>query len=175
MQLITPQTGAEGKKVSKVLVAQDVYYPGANEPKEYYMGVLLDRTKQQNVIMYTTEGGMDIEEVAETHPEKIHKEWIDPAIGLQGFQMRKIAFNLGLSGVAFKEMCKFVKSLYAAYIGSDADMFEINPVLKSSDDQIIAVDAKVNIDDNALYRHKDYAAMRDESEEDPTEVEAKKA
>jgi len=174
MQLITPQTGAEGKKVSKVLVAQDVYYPGANEPKEYYMGVLLDRTKQQNVIMYTTEGGMDIEEVAETHPEKIHKEWIDPAIGLQGFQMRKIAFNLGLSGVAFKEMCKFVKSLYAAYIGSDADMFEINPVLKSSDDQIIAVDAKVNIDDNALYRHKDYAAMRDESEEDPTEVEAKK-
>lgn len=174
MQLITPQTGAEGKRVNKVLVAQDVYYPGANEPEEYYMGVLLDRAKQQNVIMYTTEGGMDIEEVAETHPEKIHKEWIDPAIGLQGFQMRKIAFNLGLSGAAFKDMCKFVKSLYSAYIGSDADMFEINPVLKSSDDQIIAVDAKVNIDDNALYRHKDYAAMRDESEEDPTEVEAKK-
>jgi len=174
MQLITPQTSAEGKKVSKVLVAQDVYYPGENEPKEYYMGVLLDRATQQNVIMYTTEGGMDIEEVAETHPEKIHKEWIDPAIGLQGYQMRKIAFNLGLSGAAFKDMTKFVKSLYAAYLGSDADMFEINPVLKTSDDQIIAVDAKVNLDDNALYRHKDYAALRDESEEDPTEVEAKK-
>jgi len=174
MQLVTPQTGEAGKKVSKVLVAQDVYYPGASEPKEFYIGILLDRAKQQNVIMYTTEGGMDIEEVAEKHPEKIHKEWIDPAIGLQGFQTRKIAFNLGLSGQAFKEMNKFVSNLYKAYLGCDADMFEINPVLKTSDDKIIAVDAKVNLDDNALYRHADYAAMRDESEEDPTEVEAKK-
>jgi len=174
MQLVTPQTGEAGKKVSKVLVAQDVYYPGASEPKEFYIGILLDRAKQQNVIMYTTEGGMDIEEVAENHPEKIHKEWINPAIGLQGFQTRKIAFNLGLSGQAFKEMTKFVTNLYKAYLGADADMFEINPVLKTSDDKIIAVDAKVNLDDNALYRHADYAAMRDESEEDPTEVEAKK-
>lgn len=174
MQLVTPQTGEAGKKVSKVLVAQDVYYPGASEPKEYYIGILLDRAKQQNVIMYTTEGGMDIEEVAENHPEKIYKEWVDPTIGLQGFQTRKIAFNLGLSGQAFKEMNKFVTNLYKAYLGCDADMFEINPVLKTSDDKIIAVDAKVNLDDNALYRHADYAAMRDESEEDPTEVEAKK-
>lgn len=174
MQLITPQTSAEGKKVSKVLVAQDVYYPGENEPKEYYMSILLDRAKKQNVIMYTTEGGMDIEEVAEAHPEKIHKEYIDPAIGLQGYQLRKVAFNLELSGKAFKEMTKFVKSLYNAYIGSNADMFEINPVLKTSDDKIIAVDSKVNLDDNALFKHPDYAAMRDESEEDPTEVEAKK-
>jgi len=174
MQLITPQTGAAGKKVNKVHIAQDVYYPGANEPKEFYISVLLDRAKKQNVIMYTTEGGMDIEEVAENHPEKIFKEWINPSVGLQGFQIRKIAFNLGLSGSAFKEMTKFITNLYKAYIGSDADMFEINPVLKTSDDKIIAVDAKVNIDDNALYRHPDYAAMRDESEEDPTEVEAKK-
>ncbi|MFT4521330.1 MAG: succinyl-CoA synthetase beta subunit [Bacteroidia bacterium] len=174
MQLVTPQTGAEGKRVNKVLIAQDVYYPGANEPKEYYMSVLLDRTLGKNVIIYTTEGGMDIEEVAETHPEKIHKEWIDPATGLMPFQARKIAFNLGLTGQAMKEMVKFVNALYKAYDQIDSAMFEINPVLKTSDDKIIAVDAKVDLDENALYRHPDYAALRDEAEEDPTEVEAKK-
>ncbi|NNC85326.1 MAG: ADP-forming succinate--CoA ligase subunit beta [Bacteroidia bacterium] len=174
MQLVTPQTGPQGKKVNKVLIAQDVYYPGENEPDEYYMGVLLDRNTGRNIIMYSTEGGMDIEEVADKTPEKIHKEEIDPAVGLQGFQARKIAYNLGLSGKAFKEMCKFVAALYKAYEGTDASMFEINPVLKTSDDKIIAVDSKVNLDDNALYRHPDYAAMRDITEEDPTEVEAGK-
>ena len=174
MQLVTPQTSKEGKLVRKVLLAQDVYYPGASEPDEFYMSVLLDRALGKNVIIYTTEGGMDIEEVAHNTPEKIHKEWIDPALGLQPFQARKIAFNLGLSGAAFKDMVKFVNSLYNAYVGIDASLFEINPVLKTSDDKIIAVDSKVTLDDNALYRHKDYAALRDESEEDPTEVEAKK-
>ena len=174
MTLVTPQTSKEGKFVSKVLLAQDVYYPGANEPEEYYMSVLLDRDTGQNVIIYTTEGGMDIEQVAHDTPELIHKEFIDPALGLQGFQARKIAFNLGLTGVALKGMVKFVTSLYNAYVGTDSAMFEINPVLKTSDDKIIAVDSKVTLDDNALYRHKDFAALRDESEEDPTEVEAKK-
>ncbi len=174
MQLITPQTSKEGKLVSKVLLAQDVYYPGANEPDEYYMSVLLDRALGKNVIIYTTEGGMDIEEVAHNTPELIHKEWVDPALGLQPFQARKIAFNLGLSGNAFKEMVKFVNSLYKAYTSIDASLFEINPVLKTSDDKIIAVDSKVSLDDNALYRHADYAALRDEAEENPTEVEAKK-
>lgn len=174
MQLVTPQTGVEGKKVNKVLIAQDVYYPGDHEPKEYYMSVLLDRALGKNVIIYTTEGGMDIEEVAETHPEKILKEWIDPATGLLPFQARKIAFNLGLTGKAMKEMVKFVNALYNAYNDTDSSMFEINPVLKTSDERIIAVDAKVNLDENALYRHKDFEALRDESEEDPTEVEAKK-
>ena len=174
MQLVTPQTGPEGKKVNKVLIAQDVYYPGDHEPQEYYMSVLLDRALGKNVIIYTTEGGMDIEEVAETHPEKIWKEWIDPATGLLPFQARKIAFNLGLTGKAMKEMVKFVNALYNAYNDTDSSMFEINPVLKTSDERIIAVDAKVNLDENALYRHKDFEALRDESEEDPTEVEAKK-
>lgn len=173
--LVTIQTGPKGKVVSKLLVAEDVYYPGASEPKEYYMSVLLDRQTSQNVIIYTTEGGMDIEEVAEHTPEKIHKEWIDPTTGLTGFQARKIAYNLGLEGQANKEMVKFVMSLYAAYVGIDSDMFEINPVLKTSDDRILAVDAKVSLDENALYRHKDLELLRDESEEDPTEVEAKKS
>lgn len=175
MQLITPQTSKEGKKVHKVLVAQDVYYKGANEPKEFYMSVLLDRAKGRNTIVYSTEGGMDIEHVAEHTPEKIWKEEIDPRVGLQGFQARKIAFNLGLSGNAHKDMVKFVNSLYKAYESIDASLFEINPVLKTSDDKIIAVDSKVTFDDNALYRHPDYAAMRDISEEDPTDVEARNA
>ena len=170
--LVTIQTGPKGKKVNKVLVAQDVYYPGVSEPKEYYMSVLLDRTKAQNVIIYTTEGGMDIEEVAHNTPEKIYKEWIDPLVGLQPFQARKIAFNLGLTGKANKEMVNFVTSLYKAYVACDADMFEINPVLRTSDDKIIAVDGKVGIDDNALYRHPDLLALRDIDEEDPAEVEA---
>ena len=175
MQLVTPQTGPEGKLVSKVLIAQDVYYPGESETKEFYMSVLLDRAKGRNIIMYSTEGGMDIEEVAEHTPHLIFKEEIDPKVGLQAFQARKIAFNLGLSGDAFKDMCKFVAALYKAYESTDSSMFEINPVLKTSDNKILAVDAKVNLDDNALYRHADYAAMRDESEEDPTEVEAGKS
>ncbi|HMI00939.1 MAG TPA: ADP-forming succinate--CoA ligase subunit beta [Pedobacter sp.] len=172
MQLVTPQTGPEGKKVNKILVAQDVYYPGASETKEFYVSVLLNRASGRNIIMYSTEGGMDIEEVAEHTPHLIFKEEIDPKVGLQGFQARKIAFNLGLSGSAFKEMVKFVTALYKAYDNTDSAMFEINPVLKTSDDKIIAVDAKVDLDENALFRHPDYAAMRDKLEEDPTDVEA---
>ncbi|MCX2479603.1 ADP-forming succinate--CoA ligase subunit beta [Pedobacter sp. MC2016-15] len=172
MQLVTPQTGAEGKKVNKILVAQDVYYPGASETKEFYVSVLLNRAAGRNIIMYSTEGGMDIEEVAEHTPHLIFKEEVDPKVGLQGFQARKIAFNLGLSGAAFKEMVKFVTALYKAYDNTDSAMFEINPVLKTSDDKIIAVDAKVDLDENALFRHADYAAMRDKLEEDPTDVEA---
>ena len=172
MQLITHQTGPEGKLVNKVLISEDVYYPGASEPKEYYLSILLDRGRACNVIMASTEGGMDIEEVAEHSPEKIVKEWIDPRVGLQDFQARKVAFSLGLSGQAFKEMVKFIQSLYRAYVETDSSMFEINPVLKTSDDKILAVDAKVNLDDNALFRHKDLAVLRDTSEEDPLEVEA---
>jgi len=173
--LVTLQTGAAGKKVNKVLIAEDVYYPGESEPKEYYMSILLDRSKSKPVIMASTEGGMNIEEVAATHPDKIVKEWIEPSIGLQAFQARKIAFALGLEGNAFKEMVKFVNALYAAYMGLDASMFEINPVLKTSDNKILAVDGKVNLDDNALYRHKDLEELRDISEEDPLEVEAGKS
>ncbi len=172
MNLITPQTSAHGKLVSKVLIAQDVYYPGPSPTSEFYMSVLLNRQTGRNIIMYSTEGGMDIEEVAEKTPHLIFKEEIDPKVGLQAFQARKIAFNLGLSGNAFKEMTKFVASLYKAYDQTDSAMFEINPVLKTSDDKIIAVDAKVSLDENALFRHPDYAAMRDKTEEDPTEVEA---
>jgi succinyl-CoA synthetase beta subunit len=172
MQLVTKQTGPEGRLVNKVLIAQDVYYPGESPTQEFYISVLLDRTSGKNVIIYTTEGGMDIEEVAESHPDKILKEFIDPAVGLQGFQARKIAFGLGLSGDAFKEMVKFVTALYKAYDETDSAMFEINPVLKTSDNKILAVDAKVTLDDNALYRHKDFAALRDTNEEDPLEVEA---
>ncbi len=172
--LVTKQTGEKGKKVNKVLIAQDVYYPGDSEPAEFYMSVLLNRETGRNIIMYSPEGGMDIETVAEKTPELIFKEEVDPKVGLQAFQARRVAFNLGLSGKAFKEMTKFVFALYKAYMGTDSSMFEINPVLKTSDDRVIAVDAKVNLDNNALYRHKDYAALRDISEEDPTEVEAKK-
>jgi succinyl-CoA synthetase beta subunit len=170
--LVTHQTGAEGKRVNKVLIAEDVYYPGPTEPKEYYLSILLDRARNCNVIMASTEGGMDIEEVAEHTPEKIMKEWIDPKVGLQPFQARKVAFALGLEGDAFKEMVKFIGSLYKAYIESDSAMFEINPVLKTSDNKILAVDAKVDLDDNALFRHPELAEMRDTNEEDPLEVEA---
>jgi succinyl-CoA synthetase beta subunit len=170
--LETAQTNGKGKLVSKVLIAQDVYYPGESATAEFYMSVLLDREQGKNVIVYSTEGGMDIEHVAEHTPELIHKEFIDPRVGIQGFQARKIAFNLGLSGEAFKQMTKFVVSLYNAYDGIDAAMFEINPVLKTSDNKIIAVDAKVTLDGNGLFRHPDYAALRDLTEEDPTEVEA---
>ncbi len=172
MNLVTPQTGPQGKKVNKVLIAQDVYYPGPSKTAEFYMSVLLNRQSGRNVIMYSTEGGMDIEEVAEKTPERIFKEEVDPKVGLQAFQARKIAINLGLSGNAFKEMTRFVAALYKAYEHTDSSLFEINPVLKTSDDKIIAVDAKVNLDENGLFRHPEYAAMRDILEEDPTEVEA---
>ena len=173
MQLVTPQTTAEGKKVHQVLIAEDVYYLGDSEPEEIYISVLLNRTTGRNMIMYSTEGGMDIEKVAEETPELIFTEEIDPTVGLLPFQARKVAFNLGLSGLAFKGMVKFVSALYKAYVGADAALFEINPVLKTSDDKIIAVDAKVTLDDNALFRHPDFAAMRDIREENPTDVAAR--
>ncbi len=172
MNLVTPQTSAEGKMVHQILIAEDVYYPGENEPEEYYVSVLLNRATGKNMIMYSTEGGMDIETVAEETPHLIFTEEVDPAVGLLGFQARKIAFNLGLSGKAFKEMTKFISALYRAYDEIDSSLFEINPVLKTSDDKIIAVDAKVSLDANALYRHKDYAELRDKREENPIEVEA---
>ena len=172
MQLITPQTSAQGKTVHQVLVAEDVYYPGPTEISEFYMSVLLNRATGRNMIMYSTEGGMDIEAVSEETPELIFTEEIDPATGLMPFQARRVAFNLGLSGAAFKDMTKFVNALYTAYTKSDASLFEINPVLKTSDEKIMAVDAKVTIDDNALYRHKDYLELRDIREENPIEVEA---
>jgi len=170
--LVTIQTGPAGKKVNKILVAQDVYYDGPNPTKELYLSILLDRTSGQNVVMYSTEGGMDIEEVAHNTPEKIFKEYVHPGGGLQAFQARKIAFNLGLSGEAFKNCVKFVTNLYTAFVGIDASMLEINPLFKTSDEKIIAVDCKLNLDDNALFRHKEIAALRDVTEEDPTEVEA---
>jgi succinyl-CoA synthetase beta subunit len=170
--LVTLQTGPAGKVVNKILVAQDMYYDGASERKEFYLSILLDRSKGQNVIMYSTEGGMNIEEVAHNTPEKIFKEWVHPAGALQPFQARKIAFNLGLSGEAFKNCVKFVTNLYNAYTGLDCSMLEINPLFKAADDKIVAVDCKMNLDDNALMRHPDLSAMRDVTEEDPTEVEA---
>ena len=172
MQLVTHQTSSEGKTVHQVLIAEDVYYPGPTQTDEFYMSVLLNRSTGKNMIMYSTEGGMDIETVAEQTPHLIFNEEIDPATGLLPFQARRIAFNLGLSGAAFKDMTRFVSSLYRAYIKSDASLFEINPVLKTSDEKIIAVDAKVTIDDNALFRHKDYLDLRDKREENPVEVEA---
>jgi succinyl-CoA synthetase beta subunit len=170
--LVTLQTGPAGKVVNKVLVAQDMYYDGVSDRKEFYLSILLDRTKGQNVIMYSTEGGMNIEEVAHHTPEKIFKEWVHPSGGLQGFQARKIAFNLGLSGEAFKNCVKFVTNLYNAYVGLDCSMLEINPLFKAADNKIVAVDCKMNLDDNALVRHADLSSLRDVTEEDPTEVEA---
>ena len=172
MQLVTPQTGPEGKKVRKVLIEQNIFYPGESETLEFYMSVLLNRQVGRNMIMYSPRGGMDIEKVAEETPDQIFTEVIDPKVGLQGFQARRIAFNLGLSGMAFKEMVKFVIALYKAYIGIDASLFEINPVIKAADDRIFAADSKVVIDNNALARHSDILELRDFDEEDPTEVEA---
>ncbi len=178
MMLRTPQTpgGMEGpgKLVQKILVAEDAYAPDFDACSEIYVSILMDREKQKNVIIYSTEGGMDIEAVAEKTPELVHKEWVDPMLGLQGFQLRKIAFNLGLSGAAYKNMSKFISNLYKSFVGSDASLIEINPTLKTADDRIIAVDTKISLDDNALYRQNELAVLRDESEEDPTEVEAKK-
>jgi succinyl-CoA synthetase beta subunit len=174
MHLITPQTSAEGKVVHQVLICEDVYYPGDSETSEFYMSVILNRSTGRNMIMYSTEGGMDIEAVAEETPHLIFHEEIDPKVGLTAFQCRKIAFNLGLSGAAFKDMSKFVHALYTAYDKTDSSLFEINPVLKTSDDKIMAVDAKVSLDENALFRHKDFLELRDTREEDATEVEAGK-
>ena len=175
MKLITPQTPPEGKKVNKVLITEDVYYPGNSKPKEFYISILLNRSSGKNMVMYSTEGGMDIEKVAEETPHLIFYEEIDSALGLLPFQARKVAFNLGLKGNSFKSMTKFITNLYKAYVGSDASLFEINPVLKTSDDRIIAVDSKVSLDDNSLFRHPDYKVLRDLEEENPTEVEAGEA
>ena len=172
MQLVTHQTGADGKKVHKLLVEQGIYYPGPAEVQEFYMSVLLNRDTGRTIIMYSTEGGMDIETVAEETPHLIFKEEIDPTVGVQAFQARRVAFNLGLTGKAHKQMVKFVLALYNAYEKTDASLFEINPVMKTSDDLILAADAKVNLDENALYRHKDYEQLRDTTEEDPAELEA---
>lgn len=172
--LVTIQTGPAGKLVNKILVAQDVYYSGSNPVKEFYLSILLDRTKGQNVIMYSTEGGMNIEDVAHDTPEKIFKELVHPSGGLQPFQARKIAFNLGLKGEAFKNCVRFVTNLYTAYVSLDCAMLEINPLFKTSDEKILAVDCKMSLDDNALMRHADLEALRDTTEEDPTEVEAAK-
>ncbi len=172
MNLVTPQTGPEGKLVRKILIEQNIYYPGDSEPQEFYMSILLNRDEGKNMILYSPRGGMNIEQVAEETPDQIFKELIDPKVGLQPFQARKVAFNLGLKGEAFKNMIRFVTSLYKAYLGSDAALFEINPVMKTSDDKIFAADCKVTIDNNALYRHPDIAEMRDFNEEDPIEVEA---
>ncbi len=174
MHLITPQTSAQGKLVRKVLIQEDVYYPGISETKEFYLSMLLNRQEGKAMIMYSTEGGMDIEEVAEHTPDKIFLEIIDRKVGLQPFQCRNVAFNLGLTGDAHKNMVKFVKGIYDAYMGADCAMLEINPVLKTSDNKILAVDCKMRLDGNALYRHPDYSAMRDIHEEDPSEVEAGK-
>lgn len=175
MNLVTPQTSKEGKLVNKVLVAEDVYYDGNSERKEFYLSVLLNRSTSKNMIVYSTEGGVDIESVAENTPELIFNEEIDPSLGILPFQARKISFNLGLKGDSFKNMVKFVTNLYNAYSNSDASLFEINPVLKASDDKIIAVDSKVTIDENALFRHADYESMRDLTEENPVEVEARES
>ncbi len=174
MNLITHQTGPEGKKVHKVLIEQGIYYPGDNPIEEYYMSILLDRSSGKNIIMYSPEGGMDIEMVAINTPELIFKEEIDPSLGVQAFQARKIAFHLELSGKAFKEMIKFVHALYTAYIACNASLFEINPVIKTSDDLIFAADSKVILDDNAHFRHPEFETLRDLNEEDPTEIEASK-
>lgn len=172
MHLITKQTSAEGKLVRKVLIAEDMYYPGESEHKEFYLSILVDRGSGRNVIIYSTEGGMDIEEVAEHTPHLVHKEWVEPGLPLMSFQARRIAFNLGLSGKAYKAALSFLPKLYTAFTQSDASLIEINPLLKTSDERMVAVDGKISIDDNALYRHPDLAALRDVHEEDPTEVEA---
>ena len=170
--LVTAQTGPAGRVVHKVFVAQDMYYEGPSPRKEFYLSILLDRTKGQNVVMYSTEGGVNIEDVAHNTPDRIFKEWVHPSGGLQAFQARKIAFNLGLRGDAFKNCVKFVTNLYNAYVGLDCSMLEINPLFKAADEKIVAVDCKMNLDENALMRHPDLSAMRDVTEEDPTEVEA---
>jgi succinyl-CoA synthetase beta subunit len=173
MNLVTPQTGPQGKIVHKVLIAEDAYYPGPSPHKEFYISITLDRSCGRDIVMASSEGGMDIEEVAEKHPEKIIREHIDPLVGLTDFQARRIAFALGLSGTAYKNGVAFIKKLYDVYAQIDASLLEINPMLKTSDDKIIAVDTKLELDENALYRHKDYESLRDVTEEEPLETEAR--
>ena len=175
MMLKTPQTPKEGKLVKKILISEDVYYPGDSETQEYYMSILLNRKESCNMIMYSKEGGVDIEQVAEKTPELIFYELIDPLAGIMPNQLRKIAFNLNLSGESFNSMQVFVKKLYDAYCGLDASLVEINPVLKTSDNKILAVDSKMTLDDNALFRHKSFQDLRDNSEENPVDVKAREA
>ena len=172
MQLITPQTGTDGKRVNKILIAQDVYYKGESEPEEFYISILLNRSIGRYIIMYSSEGGMSIEEVAEKSPDRIFTEEIDPGVGLQPFQTRNIAFKLGLSDTAFKNMQKFLSGIYETFLSCDAQLLEINPVIKTSDNRVLAVDCKLVLDDNALFRHPELLAMRDLNEEDPVDVEA---
>ena len=167
MDLVTHQTGPEGQKVRAVLIAQAV-----DIAKEFYVGVTLDRQKSMDVIMASTEGGVEIEKVAEETPDKIQKVWIDPAIGMRSFQAREVAFGLGFEGDALKQATKFVMALYRAYAESDASLAEINPLVLTEGGDVRAVDAKIDVDDNALFRHKDLAELRDTNEEDPLEVEA---
>lgn len=167
MMLKTPQTGPEGQLVRTVLIADAV-----DIEKEFYLGITLDRGTNMTVIMASTEGGVEIETVAEETPELILKEWVDPKIGLQGFQARRLAFGLGFEGDAFKNAVKFILALYNAYEQSDCSIAEINPLTLTKSGQVLAIDAKLNLDDNALFRHKDLAGLRDVHEEDPLEVEA---
>jgi succinyl-CoA synthetase beta subunit len=167
--LVTHQTGPEGKLVKTLFITE-----GLNYKKELYLGILLDRVHSRNVIMASTEGGVEIEKVAEETPEKIIKEWIDPSTGLQPYQAKKLAFGLGLTGTAFKSFQSFIMKLYKAYEDTDASLLEINPMVITNDDLIVALDAKMNFDDNALYRHPDILAYRDLGEEDPLEIEASK-
>lgn len=173
MTLVTPQTGPQGVKVRKVLVTPDAFYPGPSKPKEYYLSITLDRQVSKDVIIASSEGGMDIEEVAEKHPEKIIKEYIDPLIGLRDFQARKIGYKLGFEGELLKRFIDFIKKLYKVYQGTDCSLVEINPMLKTSDDKIIALDAKMDIEENALFRQKEYESWRDTSEDEPLEIEAR--
>lgn len=170
MQLVTHQTGPEGKIVKRLLIEQ-----GISIAKELYVGITLDRARSQNVVMASTEGGVEIEKVAAEMPEKILKEAVSPTIGFREFQARKLAFGLGLSGDALKNAVKFLIALYKAYEESDASLAEINPLVITTDGQVIALDAKMNFDDNALFRHPDIEAMRDLNEEDPLEIEASKS
>lgn len=173
MKLITPQTTREGKLVSKVLIEQNIYYQGPHKPKEYYLSIMLNRAKGKVMIMYSSEGGMDIELVAEKTPHLIFMEEIDERVGLLDFQCRKIASNLGMTEEANKNMLSFIKNLYRAYVRTDASMIEVNPLFMASDEKIYAADCKMRLDDNALFRHKDYVKLRDFSEEDLSEVEAR--
>ncbi len=167
MNLVTHQTGPEGQRVRKVLVA-----PAVNIEKEYYIGVTLDRARSQHVIMASTEGGVEIEKVAAETPEKILKVWVDPSYGLQAFQARELAYGLGFEGKTARQCAHFILALFQAYMEVDASLAEINPLVLTQEGNIVAIDAKLNLDDNALYRHKDLADLRDLHEEDPLEVEA---
>ncbi|MCF8307258.1 MAG: ADP-forming succinate--CoA ligase subunit beta [Ignavibacteriales bacterium] len=169
MQLVTHQTGPEGKKVNRLLIEQ-----GINIDRELYVGITLDRAQSKNVVMVSTEGGMEIEKVAAESPEKILKEAVDPAVGLMPYQARKLAFGLGLTGTQFKNTVGFLLALYKAYEATDSSLAEINPLVVTKEGEVLALDAKINFDDNSLYRHKDIVQYRDFDEEEPLEIEASK-